>query len=188
MKTYHILIGNCEGLLNDFIEALFQEVCQGKAAVQCTRTARISEFIRLGCDSGFDLVVQIPNNLFSAANAPTPMDLIGEGIRAIRAIKSKHPVPVIAIVAPEGRARYEPLLLEAGADCVLELPFEGDELSSAVARLLNLPARLEHLQPTSWFFAGVLMRGLQRLTQAPALPFSPAGPPARTTKPRGRCA
>jgi DNA-binding response OmpR family regulator len=63
------------------------------------------------------------------------------------------------MVAPEERTRYEPLLLEAGADCVLELPFEGDELSSAVARLLKLPSRLEHLQSARWFFAGVLRRG-----------------------------
>ena len=165
MKTYHILIGNCEELLSDYIEALFQEVCDGQAAVQCTRTARISGFVQHGCDEAFDLIVQIPHNLLSPATAPTPMDVIGEGIRAVRAIKSKHLVPVIAMVAPEERARYEPLLLEAGADCVLELPFEGDELSCAVTRLLKLPARLEHLQSSRWFFAGVLMRGLRRLTQ-----------------------
>ena len=166
MKTYHILIGNCEELLNDFIEALFQEVCTGQAAVQCTRTARVGDFVRQGCDAEFDLIIQVPHNLFPAVNAPTPMGLIGEGIGAIRAIKSKRLAPVIAIVALEERARYEPLLLEAGADCVLELPFEGDELSSAVARLLKLPTRLEHLELTQWFVAGVLMRGLRRLTQA----------------------
>ena len=94
------------------------------------------------------------------------MGLLGEGVRAIRSIKSKRPAPVIAIVALEERARYEPLLLEAGADCVLELPFEGDELRSAVGRLLQLPPRLEYLTPTRWFFAGVLMRGLQRLSRA----------------------
>jgi CheY-like chemotaxis protein len=166
MKTYHILIGNRQELLSDFIEALFQEVCEGKAAVQCTRAARVSDFVRQGCDGEFDLVVQVPHNLCPALNAPTPLGFIGEGIRAIRTIKSKRPAPIITLVAPEERARYEPLLLEAGADCVLELPFEGDELSSIVARLLKLPARLEHLQSTQWCFAGVLMRGLQRLTQA----------------------
>lgn len=166
MKTYHILIGNCEELLNDYIKALFQEVCKGGAAVQCTRTARVGDFVRQGCEAEFDLIIQVPHNLFPAVNAPTPMGFIGEGIRAIRTIKAKRPVPVIAIVALEERARYEPLLLEAGADCVLELPFEGDELSAAVARLLKLPARLEHLEATQWFFAGVLVRGLRRLTQA----------------------
>jgi len=166
MKAYHILIGNCEALLSDFIEALFQEVCNGKAAVQCTRTARVGEFVRQGCDGEFDLVILVPHNLFPAVTAPTPMGLLGEGIRAVRTIKSKRRAPVIVMVAPEERARYEPLLLEAGADCVLELPFEGDELSSAVARLLRLPARLHPLQSAQWFFAGVLMRGLRRLAGA----------------------
>jgi CheY-like chemotaxis protein len=166
MKTYHILIGNCEELLNDFIEVLFQEVCRGKAAITFTKTARVGEFVQRACDTDFDLIIQVPHNLFPELTAPTPMGLLGEGIRAIRTVKSKRPAPVIAIVALEERARYEPLLLEAGADCVLELPFEGDELSSAVGRLLKFPTRLEHLTSTRWFFAGVLMRGLRRLSQA----------------------
>ena len=166
MKTYHILIGNCEELLNDFIEALFREVCPEKAAVEFTRTARVGDFVEQACETEFDLIIQVPHNLFPAVAAPTPMGLLGEGIRAIHAIKAQHPAPVIAIVALEERVRYEPLLLEAGADCVLELPFEGDELSSAVGRLLKLPARPEHPAPARWFFAGVLMRGLRRLSQA----------------------
>ena len=168
MKTYHILIGNCEELLNDFIEALFREVCEGRAAVQCTRTARVGEFVQQGCDHEFDLVIQVPHNLFHEMREATPMGLLGEAIRAVRTIKSKGPTPVITIVAPEERGRYEALLLEAGADCVLELPFDGDELRSAVGRLLRLPAGLEHLHFRSkrWHFAGVLMRGLRRLNQA----------------------
>jgi CheY-like chemotaxis protein len=165
MKTYHILIGNCEELLSDFIEALFQEVCKGKAAVQCTRAPRVGDFVQQGCDREFDLVIQIPHNLFPEVSAPTPMGLLGESLRAVRAIKSKGPTPVITIVAPEERARYEPLLLEAGADCVLELPFEGDELRSAVAQLLRLPTRLEHFRAKRWHFAGVLMRGLRLIAQ-----------------------
>ena len=166
MKTYHILIGNCEDLLSDFIAALFQEVCEGQAAVRCTRTARVGDFVRQGCDAEFDLIIQVPHNLLPELTPPTPMGLLGEAIHAIRAIKSKRPAPVIALVALEERARYEPLLLEAGADCVLELPFEGDQLTSAVTRLLLLPPRRQHLESTQWFFAGVLMRGLRRLTQA----------------------
>ena len=73
MKTYHILIGNCEELLSDFIEALFQEVCEGKAAVQCTRTARVGEFVRQACDTEFDLIIQVPHNLFPELTAPTPV-------------------------------------------------------------------------------------------------------------------
>jgi len=166
MKTYHILIGNCEELLNDFIEVLFQEVCRGKAAVKFTTTARVEDFVQRAGDTEFDLIIQVPHNLSPESAAPTPMGLLGEGIRAIHTIKAQHPAPIIAIVAPEERARYEPLLLEAGADCVLELPFAGEELRSAVGRLLKLPTRPEHLAPARWFFAGVLMRGLRRLSQA----------------------
>lgn len=166
MKKYHILLGNSEALLNDFIEALFREVCQGRAAVKCTRTAQIGEFSRLGCENAFDLVIGVPANLRPEVSPPTPMGRLGEGLRAIRAIKSKRPAPVIAIVRLEERARYEPLLLEAGADCVLELPFDGEELTSAVTRLLRLPVRLQHFRASRWFSAGVLMRGFRLLSQA----------------------
>ncbi len=163
MKTYHILIGNCEELLNDFIEALFREACGDQASVQCTRTGRVAEFVQHGCDREFDLVIQIPHNLFPAVSAPTPIGLVGESIRALRTIKAQRPAPVIAIVAPAERARYESLLLEAGADCVLELPFGGDELRAAVGRLLELSSPPQQTAPQRWFFAGVLMRGLRRL-------------------------
>jgi hypothetical protein len=148
MKTYHILLGNGEELLNDYIERLFQEVCRGQAAVQCTRTPWVRDFVRAGCDSKFDLIVQIPHCLRPELTMPTPMAYLGEGLSAIRAIKSKSPAPVIAIVAFEERARYEPLLLEAGADCVLELPFEGERLTLEIGRLLRLPACLQRVSPT----------------------------------------
>jgi hypothetical protein len=118
------------------------------------------------CDGEFDLVVQVPHNLLPEVSAPTPIGFIAEAIRAIQTVKSKHPLPVITIVAPAERSKYEPLLLEAGADCVLELPFDGDQLSSAVGRLLQFPSRPENLPSRRWFFAGVLMRGLRRLAQA----------------------
>jgi hypothetical protein len=166
MKTYHILLGNCEDLLNDFIETLFQRVCEGKAVVKCTRTGRAGDLLRQACEREFDLVVQVPHNMISEASEPTPISFIAEAIRSIQTIKSRRPVPVILMVAPEERSRYEPLLLEAGADCVLELPFEGTQLTSAVGRLLQFPAGLEHPPPKRWFFAGVLVRGLRCLAQA----------------------
>ncbi len=164
MKTYNILIGNCEDLLSAFIEALFKEACGTEASVQYTRTGRVEEFIRQGCAADFDLVIQVPHNLFPEASAPTPIGLIGESIGAIRSIKARCRSPIISIVATQERERYEPLLLEAGADCVLELPFGGEELREAVGRLLRLPAQqCEPPRDRPWFFAGVLMRGLRRL-------------------------
>ncbi len=166
MKTYHILLGCYEDSLNDFVEALFWEVCESQAVVKCTRAARAGDLVRQACDMEFDLVVQIPHNLLPEAGEPTPIGFIAGAIWSIQAIKSRRPVPVITIVAPKERSKYEPLLLEAGADCVLELPFDGDQLTSAVGRLLQLPAPREYRKSKRWFFAGVLMRGLRRLAQS----------------------
>ena len=166
MKTYHILLGSYEDSLNEFVEALFWEACEGQAVVKCTRTAKAGDLVRQACDREFDLVVQIPHSLLPEAGEPTPIGFIAQAIRSIQEIKSRRPVPVIIIVAPNERSKYEPLLLEAGADCVLELPFDGDQLTSAVGRLLQLPARQENRKSKRWFFAGVLMRGLRRLAQS----------------------
>lgn len=166
MKTYRILLGNGKEFLNDFIESLFHEVCQDHAAIHCTRTPRVDEFIQAGCGNDFDLIIAIPHYLTPESNAPIPMAYLGEGIRAIRTIKSNRPASIIAIVASEERTRYEPLFLEAGADCVLELPFEGEQLASAVSWSLRLPSRLDRFRSKPWFFAGVLMRGLRLLCQA----------------------
>jgi hypothetical protein len=165
MKTYHILIGNCEELLSDFIESLFQEACEGQAEVQCIRVGRVGEFTARACEGDFDVAIQVPPNLFPEVSAPTPIGLIGESIHAIRAIKERRPMPIIALVAAEERTRYEPILLEAGADCVLELPFAREELREAMARMLRLPARREKPAAKPWFFAGVLLRGFRRLSQ-----------------------
>ena len=85
--------------------------------------------MQAGARTGFDPIIQVPHYLTPELTAPTPMGYLGEGLRAIRTIKSKRPAPIIAIVALQERARYEPLFLEAGADCVLELPFEGEQLT-----------------------------------------------------------
>jgi hypothetical protein len=166
MKTYNILIGNCEELLSAFIETLFQEACGGQAAVHCTRTGRVGDFVREACEGEFDLVIQVPHNLFPEVSAPTPIGLIGESLRAMRTIKARRPAPIIALVAAEERGRYEPILLEAGADCVLELPFGGEDLRAAVGRLLRLPVKHEQPAGKPWFFAGVLLRGFRRLSRA----------------------
>jgi hypothetical protein len=165
-KPCRILLGNCEELLNDVIEALFREVCPGKALLKCTRTARAGDLVRQACDGNFDLVVQVPHNLLPEVSAPTPIGFIAEAIRSIQIIKSKRPVPIITIVGPEERSKYEPLLLEAGVDYVLELPFDGGQLTSAASRLLQLPARPQGSPCRRGLFAGVLVRGLRRLAQA----------------------
>jgi CheY-like chemotaxis protein len=137
----NLLLGNGEELVNDLIEAAVQEVCAGKAQVKCIRTGQMEDFIQRGCDPVFDLVILIPNNLASQAEEVASLSPVGKGARAIELIKQHCSTPVIALPVFEQRQAEEPLMLEAGADRVLELPFDRRELKAAVSRCLKLPTR-----------------------------------------------
>jgi CheY-like chemotaxis protein len=141
MKKVNLLLGNCEDVVNDLLQATVEEVCAGRAEVNCIRTAQLDEFIRKGRDPLLDLVILIPNNLLTETNGHAAASRLGAGVRAIQAIKSESSTPVIAIPVFDDRSREEPLILEAGADRVIELPFQRDELVGAVGQLLRLPAR-----------------------------------------------
>jgi CheY-like chemotaxis protein len=153
LKKINLLLGNAEELVNDLIEATVQEVCAGRAEVTCTRTGRMQEFIERGCDPAFDLVILIPNNLASEAGQDGSLSPAGKGARAIEAIKLHCSTPVIALPVFEERKAEETLMLGAGADRVLELPFDRKELKAAVSRCLRLPGR-EHVVSREWALAG----------------------------------
>lgn len=151
MKKVHLLLGNSEELVNDLIEATVQEVCAGRAEVEAVRTAQMAEFIQQGCESDFDLVILIPNNLNLQEEPATATSPMGKGVQAIQAIKSHCSTPVIALPVFEARTAEEPLMLHAGADRVLELPFDRNELKVAVSRLLKLPVQRQSLSERYFF-------------------------------------
>jgi len=170
MKTVNLLLGNSEGRVNNLIEALMRDVCDNHAIVHSIRTARVDEFIRQGCEGDFDLAIVIPDNLLPDPSRRTALSSIGEAVRAFEAIKKQRYTPIIAVAVC---AQYETLLSDAGADCVLELPFNCDQLKEAIRRLLTLSTQQQpQLQeeelaaPRPWSLAGTLMRGWQRLTEA----------------------
>jgi len=72
-------------------------------------------------------------------------------------------MPIIATSVP---AEQESLLLEAGVDRVLELPFNCDRLKMVVREALNLSEWVEPAAAEPWSLASALMRGFHRLTQA----------------------
>ena len=154
MKKVNLLLGNGEELVNDLIEATVQEVCMGRAQVTCIRTSRMEDFIHKGCDPAFDLVILIPNNLESDASQDGNLGAAGKGVRAIEAIRVHCSTPVIALPVFEERKAEEPLILGAGADRVLELPFDRNELKAAVSGCLKLPDR-RHSPARDWALAGV---------------------------------
>lgn len=146
MKKVKLLLGNCEDVVNDLLQATVEEVCAGRAEVKCIRTAQLEEFIRKGRDPTLDLVILIPNNLMTETDGRIALGGLGPGVRAIQAIKSESSTPVIAIPVFEDRSREKKLFLRAGADRVIELPFQREELIGAVGELL----KLADSSPVTW--------------------------------------
>ena len=138
MKKVNLLLGNGEEVVNDLIEATVQEVCGNRAKVMCTRTSQMEDLIEKGRDPAYDLVILVPNNLVSAEGQNKALSAATKGARAIEAIKLHCSTPVIALPVFEERKAEEPLMLEAGADRVLELPFNRNELKAAVSQFLHL--------------------------------------------------
>jgi hypothetical protein len=167
MATVNLLIGNSEPRVSNLIEALVRDVCGQKAQLECTRAPRADDLIILGCQREFDLIILIPDNLQPDPALPYPLDPAAAAARAIVNIRNQSAAPIIAAAV---FAQYESILLEAGADRVLELPFNCAALKDTVRDILQLPEVVEPVPvattPVDRSFASTLLRGWQRLTAA----------------------
>jgi CheY-like chemotaxis protein len=150
MRNIKVLLGNCEPLLNDYLEALVIDACGNSANVKCNRTAWLEQFEHQGRPGTYDLVMLIPSNLRREGNRCTPMKSNVDVLALVRSMKARDGVPVLAFVPAEQRATHESSLLEAGADSVLGLPFHGEVLKSSIRRLLRLPAEPKALTAKHW--------------------------------------
>ncbi len=156
MRTVSILLGNTEGLLNNFLEVLLRDACGDHSQVRCTRTGTREEFAVSAVSGRFDLGIMIPNNL---PNASMGLNRFAEACQAIRHIKRKCPVPLLVVAAFDERPQQEAALIGAGADAVLELPFQPAELQSLACRLLGLA--LASAEISAWSLADTLTHGLR---------------------------
>ena len=166
MKTFNLLLANSEGLLNNFIQVLVQDVCEDHGTLNCTSTETVDELISYGVTGRFDLIILIPNNLAPGWMLPANYGPFGEACRAIRTLHSKCATPIIAIAAFENRAKQESLLLSAGAAVVLELPFHPPALMASVGRLLKLEDNPTLASAEHGSLVGALAHTLKRLTRA----------------------
>ena len=139
-KTVNLLLANSEGRISNLIEALVRDVCDEKAVVHCTRAAHLDELDWQVSQERFDLVILIPEKLSSASGAPSPRSNYTKTADAIRTLKWKKRTPTLAVGVP---SQHQAALSEAGADCVLDVPFKCDEIKSSVRELLHLPLGVE---------------------------------------------
>ena len=135
LKTVNLLLGNSEGRVSNLIEALVRDVCDNRAVVHCTRATGLDEFNRQVSEEKFDLVILIPEKLLPTPNCRNCRGCYAGAADAIRAIKGQGPTPTLAVAVPP---QHQAVLSEAGADCVLDLPFKCEQVKSSVRQLLHL--------------------------------------------------
>ena len=154
MKTLHVVLGNTDRAANNRIEAMLHDVCFERAVIECARTARSDEMVRLACCQWMDLVVFAPDNLLPTPGLRRGSGPFAEALRTAAVIRSESQVPMIAI----GVSEHNKLeLLEAGVNLALGIPFPAEAFRREAESLLNLPSTetlvIENLSPSAprWF-------------------------------------
>lgn len=157
MDTIKLLLAHSDRPLTNRIEIAVLDLCYDQAVVRSTRTARLDEAIRQGSVWDYDLLVLGADHLFTDRTQQgwATLDQIAEGLRTIR---SQSSVPIVALSShPESE-----MLVEAGANCVLELPFSPEELKAEVRPLLDLSGAGESLGSNHLPGLSSLVRGFQK--------------------------
>jgi len=161
MKTLNLLIGHSDRRICNLIEVIVLDLCYNRASVKTTRAVRIDEVAHKACREDFDIMIFAPENLLPAPGLERCPERTLEAIRQIRKVRTPRKMPIVAFSVSSEREFY---LTEAGADCVLGVPFHPEELKAAVELRLNLPAARPEHSISEKSFAGALMRSFQKLT------------------------
>jgi len=157
MKTLNVLLGSSDRTASNRIEALVHDLCFERAMVECRRTARMDDFEKFGYCGWMDLIIFAPDNLLASAGQRGFRQVMLASLRIVQQIRKQSLMPMIAFGVSE---QDKMQVLESGVDVVLGPIWESTQLTAELARILNLPVRIEN-QPSSsrWHFLGGLFRG-----------------------------
>src|SRR5262245_43921566 len=165
MQKVNLLVANSERGLSNLIESLVLDACFEQAFVETTRIGRADELVKLACSGAYQLVIVAADNLVPGPGRRKGWVPTEEAAQAIQTIRSRCETPVIAVaISPEDA---EPLM-EAGAECVVRLPFveEKPKLKSGVRRALRLSDPVAESKPKRWSWNELVLQALQRLKSA----------------------
>lgn len=164
MNTVRILLANSDRRSNNLIEVALRDVCFEQAHVDCYTTTRLDEVLHRGCLGEFQLIILSPDNLVTGPPQRAARCTMDEAVAAIRTLKIRCPVPVIAVGV---RPLSELAMLEAGADAVFGILFDRDKLRAELRRVLHMPEPVQ-AQPEAnrWSFGAGLFRSFQKLRQS----------------------
>ena len=129
-RILKILIGCNETGLEEIVSHLLLSMTGG--AVETFPVSHWSQFIDRACSGDFDLGFVIPNNLRMHAAGPGTPHPWAFAVRSIGRIKGNSSTVIIVSGDPAEVSEHGQAIREAGADAVIELPFNCDALADTV--------------------------------------------------------
>jgi hypothetical protein len=163
MNTVHVLIANSDRRLNNLIEVAVRDVCYEQVLVECIFTSRLDEVKHRGSSDIVRLIFLAPNHVVIGPPHRAASASLEDSTLCIQAIRTRRSIPIIAVGMAPGD---EIPLLEAGADSVFGILFDGDKLRSQIRQGLGIPEQVAESEPLPrWSFASGLLRSFQKLRQ-----------------------
>jgi hypothetical protein len=158
METIRLLLANSDRRVNNQVQVAVLDVCYDRAAVESTRVSRLDEFVHQGSLWNFDLIIVGAAHLFRDKSQKT-WATTEDVVRAIESIRahSSTPVIVLATSASTGEA-----FLQAGANCLLQLPLSPEKLKTELRALLDLNGIVEEGEQNRWTGIASFLRGFQK--------------------------
>ncbi len=163
MDNINVLLVNGDRGINRPIEAAVLDVCYNQALVHFTRTAELSEFVRLGASDGFGLIILVADHLVSSNKRHDSLIPFEEVVSAVLAVRRERSTPLMAISASDENKHA---LLAAGVECAMKFPFNRELLRSEIRQLLKMPELNSENASGQWGQAGMWLRLLRRLKSA----------------------
>lgn len=158
MENIKLLLAHCDRRVSNQIEVAVLDVCYDRAAVTSSRTARLDELSHQACLRDFDIIVVGADNLFRDRTQRV-WATAEEVAAAIANIRLHSSSPIVAYAGSEESCDA---LLQAGADCVLTFPFDGDELKRELRSLLDWNDYVEEEPANRWSGLGSFFKSFQK--------------------------
>ena len=158
MENIKLLLAHSDRRTSNQIEVAVLDVCYDRAAVQSTRASRLDQLVHQGGVWDFDIIVVGADSLFRdrSQQAWATTQELADAIATIRLNSSS---PIVAYARSEEACEA---LLQAGADSVLNYPFDAEQLKTELRSLLDWSDAVEADSQGRWSSIGSLFRGFQK--------------------------
>ena len=166
MRKINLLLANSERRLSNLIESLVLDACFEQGFVETTRIERADELVKLASSGAYQLIIVAAENLSAGPGLEKSWVSTKEAVRAVQTIRARCDTPMIAVAVSN---KHETSLLEAGAECVVRLPFpeEKEKLKLEVRRVLKMTEPVAELAtPRRSSLYELVLHAVRRLKSA----------------------